>query len=250
MLITVEGIVIGRRNTGEAGCYLDILTREHGVIEVMAHGVQKPTSKNAASTALFSYATFCLRKKGLRYTINSTAPKISFHRVSGDIEALSLAAYFADIVRYSSASEQEEILRFFAMALYELEQARVPYRLIKAVFELRIAAILGFAPDLRACAGCICYEAEEMLLVPEDGKLFCGECFYEYALLDKSCFSLSPTLLYTLRYVVYSPLEKIYRFGLGERSLKEFSVIAEEYLLYQLGRSFKTLDYFKRVELI
>ena len=46
MLITVEGIVIGRRTIGENNCFLDVLTDEFGVIEATAHGIRKITSKN------------------------------------------------------------------------------------------------------------------------------------------------------------------------------------------------------------
>ena len=46
MLVTVEGIVIGRRSIGEDSCFIDVLTDEYGVIEATAHGVKKITSKN------------------------------------------------------------------------------------------------------------------------------------------------------------------------------------------------------------
>ena len=78
MLVTVEGIVIGRRDVGESNCFLDILTKEYGVIEAMAHGVRKQGSRNASAAGLFSYSIFCLKKTNLRYSINSTQPKYNF----------------------------------------------------------------------------------------------------------------------------------------------------------------------------
>ena len=37
MLVTVDGIVIGRRSIGENSCFIDVLTDEYGVIEATAH---------------------------------------------------------------------------------------------------------------------------------------------------------------------------------------------------------------------
>ena len=52
MLVTVEGIVVGKRDIGENNCFLDILTDKYGVIEVTAHGVKKVNSRNAPSVGV------------------------------------------------------------------------------------------------------------------------------------------------------------------------------------------------------
>ena len=151
MLVTVEGIIIGKRTIGENNCFIDILTDEYGVIEATAHGIRKMTSKNACACGLFSYSKFCLSKNGIKYTLNSAEPKFSFHGISSDLEALSLAAYFAEIIKTTTAPEQEAVgfLRFMAISLFEIEKKRKSLSQIKAVFELRVATMLGFAPDLR-----------------------------------------------------------------------------------------------------
>ena len=69
MLVTVEGIVIGKRTIGDNNCFIDVLT-----------------SKNAGACSLFSYSKFCFSKSGLKYTLNSAEPKVSFHRISSDLE--------------------------------------------------------------------------------------------------------------------------------------------------------------------
>jgi DNA repair protein RecO (recombination protein O) len=249
MLITVDGIVIGQRNVGENSRFLDILTDELGVIEVTAHAVKKINSKNAGSAAIFTYSKFCLNKFKSRYSINSAEPIYSFHKLSSDFTALSLAAYFADLIKYTSASEQKAdgLLRFMAISLYELEKENSDIKRIKAVFELKLSQILGLSPDLIACAECFCYEHDEMFFVTAEGKLFCGECFNDAKCGNDARFILNPALLRAMRFIIFSPSEKIYKFGLGARNLREFGVITEEYLLYHLGRGFRTLEFYKRV---
>jgi DNA repair protein RecO (recombination protein O) len=255
-LLTVGGIVIGQRNVGENSRFIDVLTEELGVIEVTAHATRKINSKNAGSTALFTYSKFCLNKssRGGRtaYSINSARPIYSFHKLSADFTALSLAAYFADLIKYTSASEQraDGLLRFLAISLYELEREGAQCALIKAIFELKLAQILGLSPDLIACAECFCYEHDEMFFVIAEGKLFCADCFSDIKCGDDTRFVLNPALLRAMRFIVFSPNEKIYKFDsrlqLGEKNLRELGFITESYLLYHLGRGFKTLDYYKR----
>ncbi|MCL2108906.1 MAG: DNA repair protein RecO [Oscillospiraceae bacterium] len=258
MLLTVKGIVIGQRNVGENSRFLDVLTEELGVIEVTAHAVKKINSKNAGSTALFTYSKFCLNKSKNRYSINSAEPIYSFHKLSADFEKLSLAAYFAELTRYTSASEQKAggLLRFFAISLYELEKAQAASRLVKCVFELRLAVILGLAPDLVACADCAAYEHADFYFLIAEGQVFCGDCFADVNTVKAGCFLLNPALLRALRFVIFSQVEKVYKldcavFGAngekGEKSLHELGIIGEEYLLYHLGRKFRTLEYYKKL---
>lgn len=251
ILVTVDGIVVGQRNAGDNGLYLDVLTKEYGVIEVMAHGAKKINSKSAGAASLFSYSAFCLSKNGLKYTVNSVSPKYSFYGISGDIVKLSLAAYFSEIIKYTSASEQQEsdIFRFFAITLYELEKERIELLLIKSVYELRICALLGLMPDLRACISCACYEHEEMYFLLEESGIICGDCSCDTDIYGKTSFLLDSLTLYLMRRTIYSQPEKIYKLNknINAGNIKELNIISEENLLYQLGRGFKTLDYFKKL---
>ena len=203
----------------------------------------------AAATGLFSYATFCLNKSRYTYSINSSTPKYSFYKLSSDLRKLSLAVYFADIIKFTSAAEQSDgdILRFFAMTLYKLEKENSDLSLIKAIFELRTASMLGFMPDLRACSECACYEHEKMIFLWEESKIICGDCFDSF-FSESLHYMLSSSLLYAMRYVVYSPLEKVYGFSLKGETAERFYYFAEFYLQRQLGRDFKSLDYYKNLK--
>lgn len=250
MLITVEGIILGRRTIGDNNCFLDVLTDEFGVIEATAHGICKITSKNAGACGLFSYSKFCFSKSGLKYTLNSAEPKYSFHRLSNDIEALSLAAYFAEVIKFTTASEQESdgFLRLMAISLYEIEKRRISPEQIKSIFELRIASMLGFAPDLRTCRCCYCYEHDVMYFDFDNGKLICKDCFENYS-NKENYFELLPPLLYTMRYIIYSDLDRIYKFNLNQPYLSQLTELTEKYLCTHADREFKSLDYYNSVKL-
>lgn len=249
MLVTVDGIVIGRRSIGENSCYIDVLTDEFGVIEATAHGVKKLTSKNAGAVTLFSYSKFCFSKTGVKYTLNSAEPKYSFHGISSDIEYLSLAVYFADVMKDTSAPEQESegFLRFMAITLFELDKKRVPIELIKAVFELHICTMLGFSPDLRACRVCARYEHEKMYFDIDNACIVCGDCADGYGKPLSGLFMLSSGLLYTMRHIVFSPVDKLYKISVSDCDMRTLGALTEKYLLKQLDRGFRSLDYYYSV---
>ncbi|MCH5208497.1 MAG: DNA repair protein RecO [Oscillospiraceae bacterium] len=249
MLVTYDGIVISRRTVGESGVFIDILTDEQGIIEAAAHGANKINSNLLASSALFSYSTFCLSKSKLRYTVNSAKPKFSFHEIGQDIEKLALASYFAQAVKFCTPSEQpqDSIVRFFAIALYEIMNGR-PLNSVKAAFELRYSAELGFAPNLVACDNCGSYECERgMYFLPNGARLICADCFNkdyggEYELLDNDTLS-------AMRNIIFSQLDKCFKFNVSANSGKQLSRICEKHFLNSAERSFPALNYYRSLYL-
>lgn len=255
MLVTYDGIVIGRREIGENSCFIDILTDEQGVVEATAHGAKKINSNLLSSAALFSYSTFCLNKTKLRYTVNSAKPKFGFHELGGDIKKLALASYFAQAVKHCATSEQaqaersrDSVVRFFAIALYETLHAgeleeRSPDA-VKSAFELRYSAMLGFAPNLIACGNCGQYECGRgMFFLPRKAMLLCKDCFNtEYG---GDSILLYPETLYAMRCAVFSPLERCFKFAVSGNAEKQLSAITEDYFLYRTERTFTALEYYK-----
>ena len=135
-----------------------------------------------------------------------------------------------------------------AVTLYELDKKRASFELIKSVFELHICTMLGFAPDLRACRICMCYEHERMFFDFEESCIVCGDCAEEYSHSLSELTQLTPSLLYAMRHMVFSPVDKIYRIEIGGDELKKLSGITEKYLLKQLDRGFRSLEYYYSVK--
>lgn len=255
MLFTYEGIVVGRREVGDNSCYIDILTDEQGIVEAAAHGAKKLNSSLLSSAAVFSYSTFCLSKNKLRYTINSAKPKYSFHALGGDIGKLALASYFAQAVKFCTPSEQvqgekhDSHVRFLAVALYETLHAGESGRSLSAVksaFELRYSAMLGFAPNLVACDNCGKYEDPNgMFFLPDKAKLLCSECLNRDYGGER--VKLLPETLYAMRNIIFPPLDRCFKFGIGGDAERQLSEVCENYFLYRVERSFTALEYLKNL---
>lgn len=258
MLVTYDGIVVARREVGDNSCYIDILTDEQGIVEAAAHGAKKMNSSLLSSAALFSYSTFCLSKNKLRYTVNSAKPKFSFHALGSDIEKLALASYFAQAVKYCTPSEQvqaegerDSLVRFFAVALYEtlhsgIENGR-SLADVKCAFELRYCVMLGFAPNLVACDNCCRYDDPDgMYFLSDKGVLICAECINpDYG---GDIVKLLPETLHAMRNIVFSPLDRAFKFEIGQEAREQLADICEHYFLYRTERSFTALEYYKKLK--
>lgn len=255
MLVTYEGIIIGKRDVGESGCYIDILTDERGIVEAMAHGAKKINSSLMASTEMFSYAAFCMNVSKQRYTVNSAVPKYSFHSLGSDIEKLALASYFAQSIKYCTPSEQDQLedtgdsrVRFLAVSLYETLHAgeKRPLSVVKSTFELRYSAMLGFMPNLVACDNCGKYDCGGgMFFLPDKAVLLCADCLNpEYA---GERIKLLPETLHAMRNSIFAPLENCYKYSVGKESEQQLSEISENYFLRKTERSFFALEYYKNL---
>ena len=58
---------------------------------------------------------------------------------------------------------------------------------------------------------------------------------------------LSRGALCAARYIVGCDAKRLFSFSLDDSALRELAVAAEGYLLAHLDRSFRTLDYYKRL---
>lgn len=246
MLITTNGIVIRERSVGENDKFIDILTKDLGVIELSVKGVKKITGKNSSAAQLFAYSKLCLDKRGERYYLNSSEPIHIFYDLRLDVEKFALASYFCEVILGTVTSEQtaNSVTRLFLNSLNFLTDEKYSNDIIKSIFELRLASEIGLMPDIAACNECCAYQTDKMYFKIRKGKLFCEKCYNQAG----DAVELSQGLLHTIRYICLSDFEKLWNFKVSENVEKRLSFITESYLLSHLDRDFKTLNFYKELK--
>ncbi|MEG1994768.1 MAG: DNA repair protein RecO, partial [Oscillospiraceae bacterium] len=232
MLITTKGVVLKEITVGSDDKLITILTKECGKITAYVKNSKRLKTKFASSTDLLCYSTFVLFKSKDKYYINSAESENVFFDIRTDIEKLSLASFFVEVASEVTTENEngEEFLRLILNSFYFIEKGIYPLSHIKTVFELRALCITGYMPDLVACNGCGVYEDDIMYFSYQTGKIHCKNCKGEissYAKLNKS-------VLYAMRFICYSPFEKIFSFSLSDENLKLLGVTTENYLIYIL----------------
>ncbi len=237
------GIVLRETDYKDKDKLLTLLTAEYGKITVKARGVRGPHSKSKAACQLLAYSEFTLYEQQGRFTATETVTREIFPELRSDIELLSLASYFAQVADVIAQENDpaQELLSLLLNALYALAKLKKPQMLVKAVFELRMACISGFLPDLRGCMVCGKLTPERFNI--SQGCLQCASCNSEETAGIR--MPVSSGTLQAMRYICSCDSKKLFSFQLGESSAVELSQIAESYLSMRLERGFYTLDFYK-----
>lgn len=240
--ITVKGLVIRETDFGDHDRYITLLTAELGKIEVLCRGLRRKKGKLAGAAALFQYSEFTLFA-GRQYLLNDAVLDTPFWGVTGDIEHYALCCYFAELANLAGEEEEtaKAILPMFLRALYALENQHRQTQAVKAAFELRLACLLGFFPELSGCAACGETEQERWSFLLENGALLCTDC---RARVGGTYFPVSAGTLAALRYIVSCADKRLFAFAVSEQTARELGVICEKYVEYHLDIHCKTLDFY------
>ena len=237
--------MIKEMNMGESDRLVTLFTRDYGIIRAFAAGAKSIKSKKGAATSLLTYSSFTILKKKDTYKIYEASPIRLFFGAGSEIEVLSLAQYFCELcyVLVASGVPDGEFLRLILNSLHFLTKEKRFPPLIKAITELRAAALSGFMPDLIACSGCGKFEDDIMYFDISGGRLLCRGCKRETSDLA----TLDRTMLSAMRHIVYSEFGRLYSFTIPENCAKRLSEITGKYITVQTDHRFTALDFYNSV---
>ena len=236
-----DGVVLKTGVTGEADLIVYVLTRQRGIIRAFAKGARITKSRLHAGAAAFVYGAFSFTEKNGVFHVNDIVPQEVFFALRLDLQKLSLAQYFCEILlRTVSDTESDPmLLRLFLNSLHLLCGDKKPALMLKAVFELRIAVLSGYAPALVACGQCGEYETPLMFFDVTEGALYCENC----AQAPRS--ELIPVaVISAMRHIVFSDFSDLFRFQLEDALLTVLNRMTERYLMQCFQHRFRLLEFF------
>ena len=256
MDISVRGLVIRTTDVKESDRIITIFTEELGVISAMAIGARSLKSRKMSSTMQFCYSSFVLTKRGEYYRIKEAELIESFFGIRNTIEGLALAGYIAEVLSDVTVAEAErELLRLSLNTLFAISEGKHSVKKIKAAFEIRCAATLGFMPDVIGCSECGRRDGNFYLNIM-GGSILCYDCNLKRErshalptdLHETQIVSiLSETAKVALEYSIHCPVEKIFSFNIPDEDMELFSRAAEQYIVNQMERSYKTLEFYHQL---
>ena len=257
-ILTFPALVIRECDYAENDKLLTLLSAEMGKITVCAKGAKSIRSKDAACSQMLCYSEFTVKERGGFYTLSEASLIEQFFGLRASLERNAAAAYIADVAGEICVenNDEGEMLSLTLNSLYMLSETDRNADIIKAVFELRCAAISGFCPDLSGCSICGCEGDKPLYLDVMNGSLVCSECFGgehgEERMKDiataRIILPISKAILDVLRYVVSCPPKKIFNFKLDEPNIDDFCRVCEKYLINQIEKSFSTLEFYNKIK--
>ena len=173
----IEGIIIRRRNIGEADSIFTIFSNTQGKIDAVARSIRKPRSKMRGHLeTMVQSSLFVARGRSL--DILTQAQTIdSYQEIRGNLEKSAAALYCFELLDLfvEKGEPLPELYRGLKQFLEVLKATSSP--LSVRYFELYLLNLLGYEVRVFECVVCDSRLPEQTaLLVPEAGGLVCGNC--------------------------------------------------------------------------
>ncbi len=179
-LVKSEGMVVRRRDLGEADRIVTLFTRRFGKIRAVAKGCRRPGSRLAGHLEPLNLAHFLLWKRdGRDLALVRSAELIEpCAAVTTDFRAFAAAQAAAELID-ASLPEDEPQPRLFVLMQRFLRALKTPEHAVPALlaFSVRAAQTLGYALTVDGCAACgTGLPAGEGRLEFRSGGLVCAPC--------------------------------------------------------------------------
>lgn len=237
--ITVTGMVTASAPIGEYDRRIVLLTKERGKISAFARGARRQNSALMGVVSPFTFGTFTLYEGRTSYTLMSASVSNYFESLRMDVEGAYYGFYFLEFANYYAREANDETLalKLLYQTMRALTNPHIPNRLIRCIYELKAVCINGEGPQMSACVCCGGTQGDMRFSVKRGG-LVCEKCRGRAQDMRK----LLPSTLYTMQYIVLSPIEKLYTFVVKDEVLSELESIISAYLSEYVGKSFKSLE--------
>lgn len=205
--VKLTGIVLKTVPIGEYDRRVVILTKERGKVSAFAKGARKPNSRLVAAAAPFSFGEFRLFEGRSSYNIMEADITNYFEGLREDFEGACYGMYFLEMMDYYTRenNDEKQMLKLLYQSLRALQLPSLKKELIRCIFEIKALIYNGEYPG-----------------IPE------GRDYKE-------------STVYTMNYIEYSQVEKLYTFTVAEEILRELEQIAALYRKKFIEKEFKSL---------
>ncbi len=148
---TSEGVVLVRKNYGEADRILTVFSKDFGKLPLMAKSVRRPASRKRGGIEVFSHIKFqAVSGKGMDL-ITEVEVINSFNEIRADLNKVSVSYYFCEVVG-KITNEKETNREVFLILLKYLNRLISENKLktLRNEFAREVLVTLGFWPQGQA----------------------------------------------------------------------------------------------------
>lgn len=222
MIKQIEGIIISTVDYKESSKILNILTKNEGLIGVIAKGAKNPKNKNAFSSNTLIYGIFHLNyNKGSIPLLLEVDIFENFKNIRKNFFNTNYAIFLLELVsqvyKYDNSKSIYEIL---IKGLKKIDKDYDP-GIITNIIELQLLNNLGIKPEIDKCVNC--GTTNNIITVSSyKGGYLCREC-----LGNEPIYSLKTIKLIRLFY--YIDLDKITKLDISDMVKNEIGTFIDDY---------------------
>lgn len=236
--IVVTGIILYATPIGDYDKRVVILTKERGKITAFAKGARRQNSHMIAASNPFVFGEFELFAGRSSYTLVKANIQNYFLELVNHFEGAYYGFYFMEFADYYARENNDEImmLKLLYQSLRALAKENIENELTRCIFELKIMMVNGEYPEVFQCQCCgkdtnLAYFSTKL------GGMVCQECVS----VEQSPMRISNSTLYTLQFIITSPIEKLFTFKVSKQVLSELQNIMKKYIKMYIEKEFKSL---------
>ncbi len=152
MIVRSDAIVLRTLKYGETSLIVTVLTRKHGKISVLAKGARLTKSRFGSALQPMSYVQLVYYYKPSRtlQMLSEAAHLEPFYRLTRDLDRLGVGLSIIEMAGGILHDEEPApaVFNLLLSTLYRLHEAETRFRNLLPFFQVRLAGLLGFAPDI------------------------------------------------------------------------------------------------------
>ncbi len=252
-LLETDAILLKYVDSGEADRVLVFFTRDYGKVTLIAKSARKSIKSQFLTIDLLSSQVILYKDKARGLKILSSVTMLeTFFNLRSDIKVLATAIYFADLIdNFYHENEKNEVMYDILRSFLVRFEAGVFKASDIPVFELKLLALAGLAPNMSNCLDCgRALEAGSVkkprFSVPMGGCL-CDSC--GSATARDFTRSISLGTLKLLNLAKETPVENISRINFTKNSLKDAGMLGD-FIRYHLNKSLTSRSYLRKLGLV
>lgn len=243
-LFSGEGVVIKRRDFGEADRLVTIFTKAKGKTTFLAKGIRKVSSRRSSNLELLNQVKFSAHQgKSLPILTEAYAGEI-FANLKNSLEKISLAYLMIELVDnlFEEEVDNQSIYDSISTSLQALNEAESlqSAKMVVASFQIKALRTAGFLPELYDCVKCKqTLKPDNNYLTPDLGGVVDSNCKTDTFLTR----SLDTNIIKTLRFLEKESVGLGQKLRLSNEQISEVCETLHFYTQYVLEKSLMSRDF-------
>lgn len=240
MIKQIEGIIFSEQDYGETSKIINLITKDHGVVGVLAKGAKTLKSDLRSVTGKLTYGVFNLYyKEDKLSTLISVDVLNNFKLLRQDITKISYASFLLELTsQVIKQSYHEEVYEYLIASLIKIDEGYDPL-VITNILELKYLDFLGVMPMIDACA--LCGRTNSIATLSSDaGGYVCNFCKTNERIVDEKTIKL-------IRMFYYVDIAKISHLDVSEVVKKQIDDFLNQYYDKYTGLYLKSKTFLKNL---
>lgn len=238
----VEGIIISEKPYGETSKIINVITKEYGIIGMMAKGARTIKSELRSVTSKLTYGYFNIHyKEDKLSTLISVDIIDNFKNIKKDISRISYSMYILELTEQIIRQTHKNVFDLMIEGLKKINENFNPM-IIMNILELKYLDYLGVMPILDSC--CVCGNTRNIVTISSDkGGYICKNCHTNEKIVSENTIKL-------IRMFFYVDISKISKLEISELSARQINDFLDNYYDRYTGLYLKSKEFIKNLEKI